>query len=275
VWNEALQWIEFDIMDRCERSRESLHSRKGRCGLAFTLIELLVVIAMLAVLAVILLPALAATKPAATLTMCRNNLRQLGIGIMLYVGDHKDTFPVCGSRNSFGFHPEDWIYWRTTLPAFPIQNSPITVPLGSGSSNLFRCPGDRDDADRLALAQSDPANGAYNYSYTMTSYGTQNGQNTQGITSIVDDVGTIYPFNWNNIRRPWGKIIFAEEQSVDHGPECSDPHVNILNDGRWIPTADILTSRHYGRANVGFADGHVEPVDWKFGRNPTNSQADL
>ncbi len=45
----------------------------------------------------------------------------------------------------------------------------------------------------------------------------------------------------------------------------------IINDGRWEPTGDILTCRHRGRADVTFADSHVESVPWTFGNDITNS----
>jgi prepilin-type processing-associated H-X9-DG protein len=270
-----LPWIALDIMSGWEQSRVNWASGRTQCGLAFTLIELVVVVAVLALLAVTLLPALAGTKPNAAFTICGNNLRQLGVGTMLYLADNKEIFPACASRNTYGFQPMDWIYWRTSLPQYPVQNSLILAPPGKATTNIFRCPADRDNTDRIALAASDPVNGAYNYSYSMTCYPISNGPNAQGMSSIVDMSGTIYPFHATSIRRPSGKIVFAEEQSVSHGPECSTPTANIINDGLWLPWGDVLTSRHYGKANVGFADGHVQAVDWKFGQNVTNSQANL
>ena len=63
----------------------------GRRG--FTLIELLVVIAIIAILAAILFPVFARAREKARQASCMSNLKQLGLGMMMYMQDYDSTLP--------------------------------------------------------------------------------------------------------------------------------------------------------------------------------------
>jgi len=59
----------------------------------FTLIELLVVIAIIAILAAILFPVFARAREKARQSSCLSNLKQLGLGFLMYAQDYDELFP--------------------------------------------------------------------------------------------------------------------------------------------------------------------------------------
>lgn len=62
----------------------------------FTLIELLIVIAIISILSSLLLPALSLARYSAKLTVCKNQLKQIGQGLLLFANDNDSFYPYRG-----------------------------------------------------------------------------------------------------------------------------------------------------------------------------------
>jgi prepilin-type N-terminal cleavage/methylation domain-containing protein len=69
------------------------YKNRTRTLLEFTLLELLIVIAIIAILVSILLPALSQARDAVYNADCKNNLRQIGFCMQMYLNDNNDCYP--------------------------------------------------------------------------------------------------------------------------------------------------------------------------------------
>lgn len=139
----------------------SRNRRLKRSG--FTLIELLVVIAIIAILAAILFPVFARAREQARKTTCISNLKQVGLGLMMYAQDYDETFPVANQEadriprgqahnwNGSGarsphlvevIHPytkNDQMFDCPTLLSRVKRAADNLVVSGGGGSYLYRC----------------------------------------------------------------------------------------------------------------------------------------
>ena len=106
----------------------NLKSHKSARG--FTLIELLVVIAIIAILAAMLLPALASAKERAKRISCVNNLRQLALGINVYVSDNSDNMPPLKWRDGNTQYPYEMMRLtsgNSSTPTYASDGGPYNL----------------------------------------------------------------------------------------------------------------------------------------------------
>lgn len=106
---------------------------------AFTLIELLVVISIIGVLASLLLPVIGKAKEAGRGTVCLSNLKQLGIGLQLYISENNNRLP----------HMRDALLGTNSIPptnSIALKSPEQVLPsFTGGNSNVWKCPSDRLD----------------------------------------------------------------------------------------------------------------------------------
>jgi prepilin-type N-terminal cleavage/methylation domain-containing protein len=226
----------------------------------FTLVELLVVIGVIAVLIAILLPVLSRARAQANRAVCLSNIRQLGVGILMYCNDNDGWFPTCARADdglAFMHYPDDWLHWQANRN---LDDSAVARYVGTGEKPkaLLRCPADAFEG-RKPRNSALPGQGPYLYSYGMNDALAENVRSgPTARTKIVQ---------W---RSPSRKILITEMRnptsaSWGYGAPLTWSHGTTRFHDNHPGFPDLAFGAKIG-ANVSaaFIDGHAEATDDNF-----------
>jgi prepilin-type N-terminal cleavage/methylation domain-containing protein/prepilin-type processing-associated H-X9-DG protein len=204
----------------------------------FTLIELLVVIAIIAILAAILFPVFAQAREKARQTSCLSNLKQLGLGLMMYAQDYDETYPM----NLFmGFEPGPCVHLSQVAITPYIKN--IGIYKCPSDGNPFDFPVGMSTIGMPPVCSSTP-------SLTKVSYVPN--------FSLID---WGYPSNFfgpasdpERAVKTLAQVEFPAETAAfyDGTHSLPDAYLGMMD----IP----IQARHASQVNVTWADGHAKVI---------------
>jgi len=228
----------------------------------FTLVELAVVIAIVALLMAILMPALASARSGARKLVCKSNVRQLLLANIGYASENDGFYVAAASDmwDSAGLHR--WHGVRENLgEPFEAKHGPLASYLADGK--VKECP------ERVAFVRSDDwdtsfEQGCGGYGYNMTYIGSRM---WQGGLDSPEAFKAAYArtTRTTEVANPAETLMFADTAMSNDGESYieysfAEPPYTVY--GRRVITAFYMSPsvhfRHRGRANVGWAGGHVE-----------------
>ena len=240
----------------------------------FTLIELLVVIAVIAILASILLPALSGAKSKAKEAVCMGNVRQIGLGLTMFVGEN-EYYPVYNFDPSVSGNNN---FWADALAQYTGAR---------WSDKLYACP------DYKGLTINGNEDGTLLGSYGYNANGTKWTPSRHGLGGMLakvlikeelDDLsGGVLRIKESTVRVPsdmialgdahlvWASAkytawLYGDEYEVENFSGMGFLDINSRNNLQrpsYEGSEGIIeatTRRHRGRYNVSFCDGHVETI---------------
>ena len=214
----------------------------------FTLIELLVVIAIIAILAAILFPVFAQAREKARQTACLSNMKQIGIGIMLYKQDYDETFPAFKLSDTGPFSAARPYGWGDCFQSY-VKNTQV-----------MRCPSTGTNAS------TDPTRPDLNYTDYCMNGGLGNGEATG---STGTGLNPPQPISDAEVTVPSLTIMVAEAQGQHARGQCPGgtnanvplPYAFVNSNGTSINASGVAQGRlleHNGGSTYNFADGHAK-----------------
>ncbi|RYG75501.1 DUF1559 domain-containing protein [bacterium] len=205
----------------------------------FTLIELLVVIAIIAILAAILFPVFGRARENARRSSCQSNLKQIGLGIMQYVQDYDEKFPM---RYYGGAANQNIFSWRRTT--FPYIKS---AQIFSCPSNTYNANTAEDSPDDATLVAAGLPTGSPRF---MRSY---------AINGTTSNLGGSTPSEYNRAAsqaeiRDSAQTIIVGEYSYQ------TPFLGFDFSASDFALNFVSFTGHMQTSNFLFCDGHVKAM---------------
>lgn len=212
---------------------------------AFSLIELLVVIAIISVLVGIMLPGLNKAKEKARQAQCRGNLRQIGLGLMMYAQDY-ERYPYLLT----------YLVSRSEFYGFDRPLEPYTQ--GNWTNVLYRCPSYRG---RTILREKTPTGGLSNPegSYGYNAWGTSLGGNLTNRLGLGGSL-IVGPFPYDSGTTKEVEVRVPSEMLAigDASAPTDDYKVRAVKGTLQPPTSSWPYPIHWPGMNFALCDGHVE-----------------